>query len=173
MTIRDVDFLRQPAAPRLGWVILAAGTVALVAATAVDQRGQAQREAVKQVLAQRAEAERVRQRPVPVKQPTAADRRAALAEHELRRPWIAAMRGVETATVAPVFLVAMNIERGTGLVKLEAEAPTFNDALAYVEHLGRGGSLGGVALVSHQQGLDPGSGAPLIRFAVSAEWGAR
>lgn len=173
MNLRNLDFLRQPAAPRLGWALLAVGAAALVAATVVDQRAQAQREAVEQMMAQRAEEERVRLQPPPVRPPTAADRRAALAEQELRRPWLSAMRGVEAATVAPVFLVAMNIERGTGLVKLEAEAPTFNDALAYVEHLGHGGFLGGVTLVSHQQGLDGTTGAPLIRFAVSAEWGAR
>jgi hypothetical protein len=172
MNLRNADFLRRPSAPRLGWVVLAVGMVAVVIAIGADQRGQARREALEQARLQRIEAERVRQRPAPVKPPTAADRRAAQAEHELRRPWLAAMRGVEAATVAPVFLVAMSIERG-GLVKLEAEAPAFDEVLAYVDRLGRNDSLGGVTLVSHQQGTDPATGGSLVRFAVSAEWGPR
>ena len=172
MSLRSVDFLRRPSAPRLGWVVLAVGSVAVVLAIGADQRGQAQREAVEQARLQRMEAERVRQRPAPVKPPTAADRRAAQAEQELRRPWLGAMRGVEAATIAPVFLVAMNIERG-GLVKLEAEAPAFNEALAYVDRLERSSSLAGVTLVSHQQVIDPATGGSLVRFAVSAEWGPR
>lgn len=175
MSLRRVDFL-QPAsaAPRIGFVLLAIGVAALATAIAFHRHGALQREAMAQRWLQEAEAERLaqEQRDSPPT-PTAEDLQIANARKERRRPWLAALRAVEAASRDPVFLLTLSADAGSGLWRLEGEAPSFEHALAYVQVLPDGVGLASASLLSHEAVQDPLSGRATVRFSASARWSAR
>lgn len=172
MSLKAIDFLRTPAAPRVGWWLLAAGLLSLGVARWCDQQWTTERQVAEQALLQKAEAHRAAQRPVAPAPPSAADRRLQLAQLELQRPWMPALRAIESAAVDPVYVLAMSFEPSTGAIKLEAEAPSFEHALAFTQVLADGHALTSAALVSHAQVTDATSARPTVRFTVLARWSA-
>jgi hypothetical protein len=172
MSLKAIDFLRAPAAPRIGWWLLAAGLLSLGVARWCDQRWTSERQAAEQALLERAEAHRAAQRPVAPTPPSAADKRLQHAQLELRRPWMPALRAIESAAVDPVYVLAMSFEPNTGAIKLEAEAPSFEHALAFTQVLADGQALASAALASHEQVADATSARPAVRFTVLARWSA-
>jgi hypothetical protein len=170
MSVKAINFLRPTGAPRIGWWLLAAGVLSLGAAKWCDQRWTAGRQSAEQAQQQRADALRAAQRPVAPPPPSTSDRRLQQARTELQRPWMAALRAIESAAVDPVYLLALSFEPSTGVIKLEAEAPSFEHALAFTQVLADGNTLGTAALASHEQVADPSTGRPAVRFTVLARW---
>ena len=168
-----VDFLRLESAPRLGWVLLALGVVALAAAMAFDGRVEVARVAADRVAQARAEQERDARRPVRAVPPTPAMIRLRQAELDARAPWLATLRVVESVAQDPVYLRSLVIEPATGTVKLEAEAPSFADALALAKSLDDDGMLRPALMSSHEQIVDAQTGKSAVRFNVSGRWNSR
>jgi hypothetical protein len=169
MNTRSIDFLKVPAPPRIGWVLLAAGAAALASALWVDKQWIAERQASARAEQAALAAQRVQQAPVPPTEPTLAQRRWQQAQPELRRPWLSTLRAVESAAVNPVFLLSMTIEPSKGLIKLDAEAPSFDHALAFVQVLDLGNALLPATLVSHEQVGDVG-GRSAVKFSATTRW---
>ncbi len=173
MSLRQVDFLHEPGAPRRGWWLLAVGAMAFASALWFDRQwAAAQAEA--EGAAQRAIDERRAQQRAAVQAApaTPADKQQRRVQAELDRPWLAALRAIETATVDPVYLLSMKFERSPGQVRLEAEAPSFEAALAYTRRLDEGRSLSSATLVSHELVTNAASGRELVKFSVIAAWSA-
>lgn len=170
MNRSSMDFLRRPSPPMLGICLLAAGLVALGSAWWLNQRWAAEAAATQRaeqlVLATR---EASRPRPAPTTL-TPAQRRELQAHAELRRPWLAALRAIESATRDPVFLLALAIEPATGAIRVDAEASNFDQALAYVERISEADVLTGTALIAHESVPAPAPGQGSIRFSVSTRW---
>jgi len=171
MNLQAIDFSRSPARSRAGAWLLAAGMVALVSSLWLDHQWTAERAEAERLLQAELEAQRVAQRPVPVREPSASERRALRARSELQRPWMKTLSAIEAATVDPIFLLSASFEPAAGTIKLEAEAPSFDHALAYTQNLPEGHALVSAALASHEAAPD----TPLlhngVRFTVLARWG--
>ena len=172
MSLQPVDFLKPTGAPRLGWWLLAAGVVTLGAAQWCDQRWTAERGLAEQAQQARAEALRATQRAAAPAVPSATERRLQYARTELQRPWMAALRAVESAAADPVYVLALSFDPRVGAVKIEAEAPSFEHALAFTQVLADGTALSAANLLSHEQVNDPAAPQPVVRFTVLARWGA-
>jgi hypothetical protein len=168
-----VDFLHPRRTPRLGWVLLVAGGAALFAALWVDQRWSAERatrEAAARVREQAVWQQRAEAlRPVP---PSPDERRLQSITPVLRQPWLPVLRVIENATEPPVFLLGVSIDPGNGNVRLEAEGPDFDQALAYAQRLDEEGLIGRAQLRSHEQVVDS-TGRATVRFAIVTRWSAR
>lgn len=177
MKLAAVDFLHTRTGRRVGWILLAMGTTGFAAAIWY-QRSQAT-ERDEALRAQQARTAALQAKPKPVRslEPSASQRRFQQAQAELQRPWMASLRAIEAATVAPVYLLSLTIEPTTGLVKLEAESPTFRQALAYVELLDQSGALQRATLLSHAQSaaasLPPVDYSGIVRFTVATHWNLR
>lgn len=172
MSLQPVDFLKPRGAPRLGWWLLAAGVLTLGAAKWCDQRWTAERGLAEQAQQARVEAVRAAQRPAAPSVPSETERRLQYARTELQRPWMAALRAVESAAMDPVYVLALSFDPRAGAVKIEAEAPSFEHALAFTQVLADGTALSAVSLLSHEQVSDPSTSQPVVRFSVLARWGA-
>ena len=168
-----VDFLREEAPPRRGWALLVLGAVASVAMVSLDWRYQSAWTEFQRRAQARLEQERVRGLPAPARTPTVAEVRLRRAEADSQAPWLATLRAVEALTQEPVYLRSMTIEPAAGTIKLEAEAPSFAEALAYSEALAEVSILQPALLTSHEQVPDVASGKSSIRFHVVAKWQAR
>jgi hypothetical protein len=119
----------------------------------------------------REEAVRVQQQTQPAVVVLSADeKRLQRAEAERNRPWLEALRAIESATRDPVFLLAMNSDVGNRSLRLDAEAPSFEHALSYVQVLPDGTGLASAQLLSHEMVTDAASGRQVVRFSVSAQW---
>ena len=173
---RAVDFLRPQRPPQLGWVLFTLGTIFLAAALWCEQRWAAERAAVDQANQQAQEQataiERALRTPPPPREPTLIERRWLQAQPELHRPWLSALRAIESATVNPVFLLSMNIDPAKGLIRLDAEAPSFDHALAYVQMLDESGALQPAELVSHERAVAAVGAPGTVRFSVVTQWTA-
>ena len=172
MSLRPIDFLRAPAPPRIGWWLLAASVVAAGAAQWCHQHWTDERQRAEQALQAQADALRIALRPKTPVVPTATERRVQHAQLELHRPWMAALRSIESATVDPVYLLGLSVEPATGSIKLDAEAPSFEHALAFTQVLADGNTLPSAVLASHEQVADASSPRPLVRFTVLTRWNA-
>lgn len=170
MSGSTVDFLHAPRRPRIGWVLLALGIAAMAIALWCEQRWASERAATELADEQALAAQRALLALPPPREPTLAQRRWQQAQGELRRPWLQALRAIEAATVNPVFLLSMTIEPSKGLIKLDAEAPSFDHALAYVQVLDIGGVLQPAALVSHEQAADVAGRRGTVRFSALTHW---
>lgn len=173
MSRSTIDFLRSPGTPTLGSVLLVAGALCCAVAIWLSNKWSTERLLALRAEQAAAEAKREQLRPKPRTAPTIDQTRQAYAQLELRRPWLPALRAVESATVAPIFLLALTIDPATGLVKLEGEAPSLDHALAYGLMLDEGGALQSAVVNSHDLVTDPGSGRTVVRFAASTRWTTR
>ena len=170
MSVKAVNFLRPTGAPRIGWWLLAAGVLSLGGVQWCEQRWTAERQVAEQAQQQKAEALRAAQRPVAPPPPSASNRRLLQARAELQRPWMASLRAIESATVDPVYLLGLSFESSTGAIKLEAEAPSFEHALAFTQVLADGVTLSTASLASHEQLADQTALRPVVRFTVLTRW---
>lgn len=168
-----IDFLRPEAPPRLGWLLLLAGAGALVAALAFDRHYAAAQAEVERMAQARLEQDRQRLRPARLVAPTAAEVRLRQADADSRAPWLATLRAIESTTRDPVYLRSLVIEPASGAIKLDAEAPSFAEALSYAKALDDESSLRPAFLSSHEQVVDPATGKSVVRFNVSGRWNSR
>ena len=171
MNVRAADFLRRRGPPVAGWWLLALGVIAFAGSLDLVQRSAVERAHAAERAEQDAAA--VRRAVQPTSRPvetTPAERRRRHALAELRQPWLPALRAVEAAAVEPVYLLSLNMEPSTGLMRLDAEAPDFEQALDHVRALGAGGVLSGAQLGSHEQVVEAASGRSVVRFTVNARW---
>lgn len=172
MSLETIDFTKpRRRAPTAGVALLTLGVLAMVATAVFDRRWAADREQLLQAALRREEAMRAQQRAKPVVGvPSADERRLERALAERNRPWLAALRAVEAATRDPVFLLAMNADAANPGFRLDAEAPSFEHALSYVQVLPDGVGLVSAQLLSHELVTDAASGRQVVRFSVSARW---
>jgi hypothetical protein len=169
MSDQRVDFLQPPRPPRAGWALLAVGIASLAVALWCEHRWSIRRDAQSRADLAVSAARRAAQVPAARAEPTLVERRWTQAQQELRRPWLPALRAVESATASPVFLLSLAIDPSKGIVRLEAEAPSFDDALNYVQAVGQGDALQPATLVSHQQSADA-SGHGTVKFTLATRW---
>jgi hypothetical protein len=171
MSAPTIDFLRPPAPPRAGWVLLALGATALVAALAV-QRHWAAQEAQWQAQqeARQAATERARRRAeLPAVSPQEQKRQAHLID-ALSRPWLPTLKAVEDASQDPVYLLGLSIDPESGKVQLDGDAPSFDHALSYVQRLDLDRALEPGQLVSHETVNDPTTSRSFVRFTAVTRW---
>lgn len=171
MNNNAVDFLKNQGPPKIGWLLLAVGFGALALALWFEKQWMEERQAAARTHQSELATQRIQIAPLPLAEPTLAQRRWEQAQPELRRPWLATLRAVESAAVNPVFLLSMTIEPVTGVIKLDAEAPSFDYALAFVQVLDVGDALLPGALVSHEQVGDL-AGRSSVRFTTTTRWAA-
>lgn len=172
MTAR-VDFLRPEAPPRLGWLLLAVGVGALISAFAFDSAVEAAAVEARRSVQVRLDQEREALRPPRVLPPSPAQVRARQTALDSRAPWLATLRTIEAASQDPVYLRSLVIEPATGAVKLEAEATSFAEALAFAEVLDGEGALRPALISSHEQVVDPATSKEIIRFSLAGRWNSR
>ncbi|MGM9491331.1 hypothetical protein [Ideonella sp. YS5] len=170
MSAPTIDFLGRQRTAWLGWILLGAGLAALAASLWLGQRwtGQrAQRDAEVRSRQEAAEqAQRAALRPVAL---SPDERRLQHIAPRLRQPWLPALRLIENVTEPPVYLLALSVDPASGGLRIDGEAPTFEDALSYVRSLDEPGLLGPAALRSHEQATDP-AGRSVVRFSILTRW---
>lgn len=173
MSAPTIDFLRPRRTSGLAWVLLAGGVAAVGVAMVLQRQWIAERATLQAAADARVESlERQRRaaaKPVPL---TADERRLQQVAPQLRQPWLPALRVIEGVTKAPVFLLALSVDPASGAIRLEGEAPSFEQALDYAKALGEGDALGPAELRSHELHTDPG-GRTTVRFTVVTRWNAR
>lgn len=166
MRFLDLDCLGR-SRPLIGNALLAAGAIAALAATfAYGDAEEAERH-----WAGRLETARLRTEENIAPGPgetMPADLKAALAvAGELRQPWPALLTGLEQARTDQIALLALDIDAGRRIVRIDGEARERDAIVAFVKRLGRSGVLRNVFLVEDRIRQD---GAATYRFLVSAEW---
>lgn len=174
MTPGLIDFSSKARAPWQGWVLLAAGLLALTTGVVVDRRWKTELNERVDVLERASRDADARLQAVArdrVTRPNVDARRRGQLQAELSFPWLPALLAVESATVDPVYLLGMTLQRDAGLIKLDADVPNLNDALVFVEKLGQTQALASAQLLSQQQVVDPLTNTTSLRFVVSASLG--
>ena len=168
-----IDFMQPRATRRLGWVVLGAGSVALAtslwAARAWDTERTQRESALRRHEEAAQQARRAALGPAPL---SADERRRQRIAPRLRQPWLPTLRLIENVTEPPLFLLALRIDPATGTVRLEGEAPGFEQALAYAQSLDEQGLLGPAELLFHEQVSDP-AGMAAVRFTIATRWSVR
>jgi hypothetical protein len=101
--------------------------------------------------------------------PTPEGRRLSHIQPELDRPWLPLMRAIESATEPPVFLLGLSTDPAGARLQIDAEASSFDEAMAYVQRLADVEFLKAVQIVSHENTVDPW-GRPSVKFTVVARW---
>lgn len=171
MNWAPVDFLRPARPPRIGWALLAAGVMALALAIRLAERWEGER-TTKALAAQAALS--AQQAAKTTRPPSAQETQALLrlrqARLDMDRPWLSALRGIEAATASPVFLMSMTLDMPKGLARLEAEAPSFDATLAYVQSLDEQPSLHKSMLLSHEQAATAPGGQDMVKFSATTTW---
>jgi len=175
MSLQAVNFVHPPRPPRAGWVWLGLGIALLTGAAWLNERWADERTELERAQQAQAEALHARQlqsaKPI---EPSASDRRLRKVQAELDRPWLRALGVVEAATKDPVYLLSVVFAKGSDGIRLDAEAPSFEEALAYAQRLQEGRRvISSASLVSHEQVVDASSGRNLVRFTVMAQWSER
>jgi hypothetical protein len=173
MSLAAIDFLHPRRASWFGWCLLALGAAALGAALWLDGRWISQRAERDAVIRMREEATQ-RDRLAAAKPviPTPNQRRLQRIAPQLRQPWLPVLRLVENMTEAPVFLLGLTIDPATGLVRLDGEAGSFEEAVAYTQVLDDGQVTGPAQLRTHETVNEPGTGRASIRFSIETRWRA-
>lgn len=173
MTTRAIDLSRDAAPPLLGWILLVVGLGAAMTGLLHRQQLTAARAEAERHVQARLESQRPKPGTAAVASPSPAAVRRLAAQVESRTPWLATLSAIESTTREPVYLRAVTIEPGSGDVKLEAEASSFAEALAYVQELDAAELLHPALLRSHEESVDPVRGTAVVRFSVVARWNRR
>jgi len=97
--------------------------------------------------------------------------RFRLAVKEIVIPWDSVFRAVEEAGTATIRLESMEPDGNTGVIRIVAQAPSYDDALTYVDRLSNRSIFQEVVLASHQLS-DSRPGSP-TQFVVTGKWTAR
>lgn len=124
-------------------------------------------------LEEQHELARQRARPVPVAAPTQTDIRTRSALAQSDAPLLGTLRAIERTSQDPVYLRSLNLDPAAHTVKLEAEAPTFADALAYVQTLDAEPLLHPAMLTSHNDVPEQISVKTHLTFTVMTRWNRR
>jgi hypothetical protein len=169
----SIDFLHDPSPPMSGWALLVVGAAALIATAAVDNRYAAARVEADQAAQAQSDLERQRRQPVRATPPTASEIRLRQAQAESHAPWLATLRAIEVTSQDPIYLRSLVIEPAAAVVKLEAEAPSFAEALSYAKALDDVSLLHPALLVSHEEVADTATGKNVVRFSVVTRWNSR
>ena len=147
--------------------------MALATAFCIDQQWaaeRAERQAAKQAREEAAwQAQRAALKPAP---PSAEDLRLRGVVPRLREPWLPSLRLIENATQPPVFLLGLSIDPAHGTLRIDGEAATFDQVVAYVSQLNEPGLMGPAELRSHEQ-VTGAAGRSTVRFTVQTRWSAR
>lgn len=174
MSAASIDFLRPQRVHWFGWCLLALGVSALLAALWADRQWTRERSEHEARLRLREEAAQQLQRaalqPIVL---TPDQRRLQRIAPQLRQPWLPVLRLVESATEAPVFLLSLAIDPAIGVVRLDGEAPGFDQALAYSQALDSEGLMGPAQIRSHELVNEPGTGRSTARFSLVTQWRTR
>lgn len=171
MSAIRVDFAHPRRAPALGWALLVLGAAVLSGALWLDRAWTLEQSAAAD--AQRAREEAARQereqanRPVP---PSADEVRLHAVAPLLRQPWLPVLRVVESVAEPPVYLLGLAIDPASGQIRIEGEAPSFAEALAFAQALRNDEVLAPAQLRSHEAFTDPNTGRQATRFAVTSQW---
>ena len=168
-----IDFQRPTSQPRLGWLILLVGSVCVAAASRLSSRYEAARVQAAGALEEQHDLARQRARPVPAMAPTQADVRTRTALAQSDAPLLGTLRAIERTAQDPVYLRSLNLDPAAHTVKLEAEAPTFADALAYVQTLDAEPLLHPAMLTAHNDVPEQVSGKTHLTFTVMTRWNRR
>ncbi len=168
-----IDFLRPRRGSWIGYGLLATGVLALAVALWLDRQWaalRAERQAAQQAREEAAlQTQRAALKPVA---PTVDELRLRAVAPRLREPWLPALRVIENATQPPVFLLALSVDPEHGAIRLDGEAPTFDQVVAYVSQLNEPGLIGPAELRSHEQIMGV-AGRNAVRFTVQTRWSAR
>lgn len=171
----QIDFAQpSKAQPLMGWLLLLIGLASLVMVGKhflIWRQAQADAEHAKQQQVQAADelAKRQATRLVNATPVYVDDKRWAHAVTELALPWIGTLRAIERATQPPIYLLAFKSDPVSGRLLLEAEAPTFDEVLAYMAALQTAKQLHSTQLLSHQEANDA-QGHALVRFSLQTQW---
>jgi hypothetical protein len=169
MSTPTIDFARPQRVPALGWCLLAAGAGALAIAAWWHHRWDTERAAQEASLLEQETAQRLALEAAhKSRTPTVDERRWQRLTPQLQQRWLPVLRTIEGATESPVFLLALSIDPASGRVQLDGEAPSFDEALAYVQRLSGDGPLAGVHLASHEASTNTGRAS--VHFTVLARW---
>lgn len=172
MSAPTIDFLRPHRTFWLGWLLLGAGVAALAASLWLGHQWTSERaehDAEKRTQQEAAEqAQRAALKPLP---PSPDQRRLQHIAPQLRQPWLPTLRLIENVTEPPVYLLALSVDPAAGSLRIDGEASTFEDVLAYVQLLDEPGLLGPAALLSHEQAIDP-AGRVAVHFSIVTRWSA-
>jgi hypothetical protein len=169
VTVR-VDFLKTQSQPALGWVLLALGVGLMGAALAFESHRTEAAAASQAQALQRHEAwQKARAEASRPKVLTPQERRSLRVRPMLNRPLLRSLSSIEEVAQAPVYLLRLSIDPASGKVQIEAEAPSFEHALAFVEMIGGDGALRQAQLLSHDVTADP-SGVQTVRFSAVSRW---
>lgn len=171
MSAARIDFQHPRRVPVIGWVLLVLGCTVLAAALWVERTWAAERAAAADAWRARAEASRqadeLARQPKP---PSADELRQQAVAPLLRQPWLPVLRVIESATEAPVYLLALTIDPASGQIRIEGEAPSFGEALAYAQALRDDSVLQAAQLRFHEAFTDPNTGRQATRFSVTSQW---
>ena len=166
----QIDFRKAPGLPRLGWLLLALGATGCALALWTQFRWSTQSAQLSHERLAAQALQRARELPSAPVPLTAAQRRGLQVADSMRRPWLPALRAIEAATSAPIYLLSLSIDPTTGTMKIEGEAPTFDHAMAYVQTLDEGRVLRPASLTSHETVVDPVTGRSYVRFTAITRW---
>ena len=173
MNLSSVDFARRGAnMTGPGWVLLVGGGLALAFALWKQHEWSVQAERREEARAVAIERERAARRPLVPVLPTLSERRWQGARMELGYPWLRVLRSVEDSTHDPVYLKSLVVDRGTAGIRIEAEAPSFDRALEYVQMIDADGVLAPAFLASHEPIVDA-FGNPAVRFSLATQWSGK
>jgi len=174
MSETTIDFLRRRRTPWLGWCLLAAGAFSLIAVLWLERNWTADRRMREASALARVDsaqnAQRIALQPVP---PTPDQRRFDRVAPQLRQPWLPTLRLIENVTQAPVFLLGLSIDPANGAVRLEGEAATFEQAIAFAQALSDDAVIGPAHLRSHEVVNDSTTGQSVTRFSIVTTWKLR
>ncbi|MEO3715592.1 hypothetical protein [Roseateles flavus] len=168
-----IDFVQRRPSPSAGRLLLVAGGLALGAALWLQHRWDmvhASREARQLEQAQAVEASRKAVQAA--QKPTPDQVRLRNVAPLLRQPWLPVLRVIEHATEPPVHLLSLSIDPATGMVRVEGEAGSFDQVLAYAQTLDDDSVLGPARLGSHESIMDV-AGRTLVRFSITTPWRTR
>lgn len=173
--LSSVDFFRSRSAlPYLGWLLLSVGLACLFGSIWMERAISTRLASAEAALATANEESRAaRARSARVVSPTADEKRLAAAEEESKAPWLQTLRAIEAVATEPIYLRSFVVEPSSNVVKIEAEAPTFADALDFLGAVDSEALFHPAVLVSHDTVSDPAAGKPTIRFSVSGRWNRR
>ena len=174
MNLSSVDFAHRGASvPRAGLILLASGAFALTLALWKQHEWSVQTDHRNEARAVALERERAAKRTIAPRLPTLPERRWQGAKAELGYPWLRVLRSVEGATHDPVYLKLLVVDRkGPAGIRIEAEAPSFDRALEYVQMVDADGVLAPAFLASHEPIVDA-FGNPAVRFSLATQWSGK
>lgn len=163
-------------ASRLGWTLLVCGALAATYALARHHAALAARRAYQTQVERIAQQEAARHRlelahqPAPSR-PYLEDKKWQRAAAELSRPWTSSLAAIEETATSPIYLTALRVDPVSGHIQIDAEAPHYEDILAYVLSLQKEVSLTEPQLISHESTQEP-DGRASVKFSVQMQWAA-